>query len=68
MFSLTYLSCRFNKYGNDTNGYNISSKNNNIIVINNNSNNSDDNNNDNNNNTDNKIKNINNGNVSFHNS
>ena len=46
MFNLTYLPCRFNKYGNDTNGYKI------------NSNNNDDNMNDNNDNTDNNIKNI----------
>ena len=54
-FNLTYLPCRFNKYGNDTNGYNINSNNN-------------DNNNDNNDNTDNKNKNIVNGNTNFCNS
>ena len=48
-FNLTYLPCRFNKCGNDTNGYNINSNN-------------DDNNNDNNANTDNKNKDIDNGN------
>ena len=41
MFNLTYLPCRFNKYGNDTNGYNINNNNNG-------------NNNDNNGSTDNK--------------
>ena len=46
MFKLTYLPCRFNKYGNDINGYNIDSNNN------------DNNMNDNNDNTDNNIKNI----------
>ena len=49
MFNLTYLPCRFNKCGNDTNGYNISSNN-------------DDNNNDNIANTDNKNKDIDHGN------
>ena len=49
VFNLTYLPCRFNKCGNDTNGYNINSNN-------------DDNNNDNNTNTDNKNKDIDNGN------
>ena len=53
MFNLTYLPCLFNKYGNDTNGYNI------------NSNFNDNNNNDNNDNTDNKNKNIDNGNIDF---
>ena len=55
MFNLTYLPCRFNKYGNDTNGYKITSNNNH-------------NNNDNNNNTDNKNKNIDNGITNFCNS
>ena len=53
VFNLTYLPCRFNKYGNETNGYNI------------NSNNNDNNNNDNNDNTDNKNKNTDNGNINF---
>ena len=53
VFNLTYLPCLFNKYGNDTNGYNI------------NSNFNDNNNNDNNDNTDNKNKNIDNGNIDF---
>ena len=58
MFNLTYLPCRFNKYGNDTNVYNIKSNNND----NNNNNN---NNKDNNGNTDNKNKNTHNGNINF---
>ena len=41
MFNLTYLPCRFNKNGNDTNVYNINSNNN-------------DNNSDNNDDTDHK--------------
>ena len=56
MFNLTYLPCQFNKYGNDTNGYNI------------NSNNNDNNNNDKNDNTDSKNKIIDNGNINFCNS
>ena len=52
MFNLTYLPCRFNKYGNDTNGYKITSNNN-------------DNNNDNNDNTDDKNKNIDHGITNF---
>ena len=40
---LTYLSCRFNKCGNDTNGYSIKSNNNN----NNNNNNGNNDNTDN---------------------
>ena len=55
MFNLTCLPYRFNKYGNDTNDYNINSSNN-------------DNNNDNNNHSDNKSKNIDNGNINFCNS
>ena len=56
LFNLTYLPCRFNKYGNDTNGHNI------------NSNNNDNNNNDNNDNTDSKNQNIDNSNINFCNS
>ena len=62
LFNLTYLSCRFNKYGNDTNGYNINSNNND------NNNNNNNNNNDNNHITDNKNKNIDNSNIDFCNS
>ena len=60
MFNLTDLPCRFNKYGNGTNGYKINS--------NNNTNNSN-NNNNNNHNTDHESKNIDNGsNINFSNS
>ena len=55
MFNLTYLPCRFKKYGHHTNGYNINRNNN-------------DNNNDNSDNTDHKNNNINNSNTSFCNS
>ena len=53
---LTCLPCRFNKYSDDTNGYNIDSNNN------------DNNNNDNNDNIDNKNKSIDNGSINFCNS
>ena len=56
MFNLTYLPCRFKKYGHHTNGYNINRDNN------------DNNNNDNSDNTDHKNNNINNSNTSFCNS
>ena len=59
LFNLTYLACRFKKYGNDSNGYNINSNNND---------NNNNNNNDNNHITDNKNKNIDNSNIDFCNS
>ena len=54
MFNLTYLPCRFNKYGSETNNYNINSNNNDNT-----------NNDDNKDNTDNKNKNIDNGIINF---
>ena len=51
LFNLTYLSCRFNKYGNETNVYKV------------NSNKNDNNNKANDDNTDNKNRNIDNGNI-----